>query len=214
MLPMAESANSEFQAAVILANVSGSDVPRATRVMAVIDSLILSTHPRILAISPTIPVTSPIMASDTTKQAEPPQQLGGGIKAKNTFQPIARKWNTASARLTSSRMIFSSSMEGPSMTASLNYCIHVGSLWAMKYSIRRSLSSSSRAASSLLEIVTKQIFFFEILTPRGSGFSSLILKVTSQSSSSSSSSPSSPFSTSYGTLLLTNSMEIVFSVSE
>jgi hypothetical protein len=43
---MAESAESDYLAAVILAKVSGRDVPRATRVIAVISSLIPSTHPK------------------------------------------------------------------------------------------------------------------------------------------------------------------------
>lgn len=39
MLPTAESAFSDYLAAVILANVSGKEVPNATKVMAVTDSL-------------------------------------------------------------------------------------------------------------------------------------------------------------------------------
>ena len=40
MLPTAASALSDYLAAVILANVSGKEVPRATKVIAATDSLI------------------------------------------------------------------------------------------------------------------------------------------------------------------------------
>jgi len=59
-LPIAESAYSDDLAAVILAKVSGKEVPRATRVMAVTDSSMPTTHPKSSAISPTMPVTTPI----------------------------------------------------------------------------------------------------------------------------------------------------------
>jgi len=58
--PIAESAYSEDLAAVILANVSGREVPRATRVMAVTDSSIPTTQPKSSAIYPTTAVTAPI----------------------------------------------------------------------------------------------------------------------------------------------------------
>ena len=45
-LPTAESAYSEPWAAVTEAKVSGTEVPKATRVMAVIAGGILSTHPK------------------------------------------------------------------------------------------------------------------------------------------------------------------------
>lgn len=60
MFPIAESAYSDYLAAAIEAKVSGKDVPSATRVIAVIESSIPSTHPRIVANSPTIAVTSPM----------------------------------------------------------------------------------------------------------------------------------------------------------
>lgn len=72
ILPMAESAYSEFYAAVILAKVSGSDVPKATNVIAVTDYLIFRTHPRTVAISPTIAVTRPINIKAITKAGYPP----------------------------------------------------------------------------------------------------------------------------------------------
>ena len=69
--PMASSAVSAFLAAVIEAKVSGKEVPRATKVMAVIDCLSPTTHPKTVAISPTTAVTTPIMARATTKHPFP-----------------------------------------------------------------------------------------------------------------------------------------------
>jgi hypothetical protein len=59
-LPIAESAYSEVFAAVIDANVSGSEVPNATIVMAVMDSFKPISHPRRMAMSPTTAVTKPM----------------------------------------------------------------------------------------------------------------------------------------------------------
>ena len=59
-LPTAESALSDYFAAVILANVSGSDVPSATKVIAVIESGKPIMHPNCPATSPTINVITPI----------------------------------------------------------------------------------------------------------------------------------------------------------
>lgn len=70
-LPTASSALSEFLAAVIDAKVSGKEVPKATNVIAVIDYLSPTTHPNTVAISPTIPVTTPIMASAIRKHPFP-----------------------------------------------------------------------------------------------------------------------------------------------
>ena len=120
MLPIAESAFSEFLAAVILAKVSGSEVPKATNVIAVTDSSIPRTHPRTVAISPTTNVTRPIKEREITNDAAPFQTEAGGIKANNTFQPIATKWNKASYRSISYSIISSSSSVGPSITAFLN----------------------------------------------------------------------------------------------
>jgi len=53
-LPIAASAVLDYLAAVILAKVSGRDVPKATRVLAATDSLIPHTHPKSVANSPTI----------------------------------------------------------------------------------------------------------------------------------------------------------------
>ena len=72
-LPIASSAVSEFLAAVIDAKVSGKEVPKATNVIAVIDYLMPKTHPNTVAISPTIAVTKPIIASATKKHPLPLQ---------------------------------------------------------------------------------------------------------------------------------------------
>ena len=67
-LPTAESALSDVCAAVILANVSGNEVPNATRVIAVIESYMGMTQPSIVAASPTIAVITP-MNNSATKNA-------------------------------------------------------------------------------------------------------------------------------------------------
>lgn len=58
--PIAASAVSIYLAAVILARVSGKDVPRATIVIAVTDSSIPALQPKIVATSPITSVTHPI----------------------------------------------------------------------------------------------------------------------------------------------------------
>lgn len=72
-LPIAESAYSEVLAAVIDAKVSGSEVPRATIVIAVTESLRPISHPRRIAMSPTTAVTRPMYISENTKHPYPPQ---------------------------------------------------------------------------------------------------------------------------------------------
>ena len=67
-LPTAESALSDVYAAVTLANVSGNEVPKATRVIAVIESFIGIVHPSIVAASPTMAVIIP-MNNSATKNA-------------------------------------------------------------------------------------------------------------------------------------------------
>ena len=96
MLPTAASAFSDYLAAVILAKVSGKDVPRATSVMAATDSLIMSTQPRTVATSPTINVTIPMYINEITKHGPPLHILGGGTVAKATFHPIYKKCMKAS----------------------------------------------------------------------------------------------------------------------
>jgi len=70
-LPIAASASLSYFAAVILAKVSGSDVPKATNVIAVIDGGTKRTHPKSVANFSTIAVTIPIIIREPTKQAHP-----------------------------------------------------------------------------------------------------------------------------------------------
>jgi len=70
--PTALSAYFSALAAAIDANVSGKEVPSATKVIAVIDGLIPSTHPKRVAISETRAVTIPITPRAQQKQAHPP----------------------------------------------------------------------------------------------------------------------------------------------
>ena len=91
IFPTAESAYFEVFAAVILAKVSGSEVPIATKVIAVTESLSPIVHPRTEAISPTTKVTAPIRASAMTNAGHPPPILLGGIMEKNNFQLIVKK---------------------------------------------------------------------------------------------------------------------------
>jgi len=72
--PIAESAYFSCWAAAIEAKVSGRDVPRATKVIAVIAGLIPRTHPNKLANSPTTAVIIPMNPREITKQAHPPKK--------------------------------------------------------------------------------------------------------------------------------------------
>jgi hypothetical protein len=108
-------------------------------VIAVIDGSNPTTHPRRPATLPTIAVIIPISVRATPNAGAPPPHLTGGITAKNNFHPIKAKWKRASPSYTSSTIISSSLIDGPSITAFLNCCPHDGSLLARKYS--RSLSS-------------------------------------------------------------------------
>jgi hypothetical protein len=70
-LPIAASASSSYLAAVILAKVSGRDVPKATNVIAVTEGGTIRTHPKSVANLSTIAVTIPIMTRAPVKQAHP-----------------------------------------------------------------------------------------------------------------------------------------------
>jgi hypothetical protein len=134
-LPIAESAVSAFLAAVIDANVSGKEVPRATNVMAVTESSIPHTHPNISAAYPTITVIPPMYARETTNAGHPPPLLIGGTVANNNFQKIVTKCVSASLNSTVSTSILSvASIVGPSKMAVLNYSHHVGSCLLRKNS--------------------------------------------------------------------------------
>ena len=80
-LPTALSAYFSLTAAVLLANVSGREVPRATKVMAVTSGFRPTRQPKILARSPTTMTRRPIMMRETVKQSQPPAIPGGGIRA-------------------------------------------------------------------------------------------------------------------------------------
>lgn len=69
--PIAASANSEELAAVTEAKVSGREVPKATKVIAVTDYFSPAMHPNMFANSATTAVTIPIIARDTTNAAHP-----------------------------------------------------------------------------------------------------------------------------------------------
>merc|ERR1711964_783864 len=84
-LPILASAYGSCSAAVLLANVSGKDVPSATSVMAVISDSIPREQPRKFATSPTRHVTKPIMPRAKPKQSHPCAKSVGGMKAKSSF---------------------------------------------------------------------------------------------------------------------------------
>lgn len=108
-LPMAESAYSDCLAAVILANVSGREVPTATRVIAVTASSRPRVHPSTVATSATTAVMTPIKVSATPNAGHPLPHSTGGMKAKRTFQPMQPKWSNASNNETSETIKSSSS---------------------------------------------------------------------------------------------------------
>jgi len=126
-LPTAASAYSLDLAAVILANVSGREVPMATIVIAVICGCIPRTHPIASATSPTTPVIIPMKESAIMKAGFPPPHLIGGTRAKNSFQVTIKNYIMASPNVTSNTIISSSLIYGPSIKAFLNYCAQVGS---------------------------------------------------------------------------------------
>jgi len=72
MFPIAESAYLEVWAAVLLAKVSGRDVPRATMVIALIEAGSPMEHPNIVATCSTMAVMNPIMMRATRNDATPP----------------------------------------------------------------------------------------------------------------------------------------------
>lgn len=69
-------------AAVLLANVSGILVPKATNVMAVMASPSPIKQPKVPAKSLMMVVKIPTTARDITNVGQPPRYLDGGIKAK------------------------------------------------------------------------------------------------------------------------------------
>ena len=83
--PIAESAESLYLAACIEANVSGRDVPSATKVIAVTSGFNPMTHPKRFANSATIAVIIPMKTSEITKASHPPQAFGGGTRANSNY---------------------------------------------------------------------------------------------------------------------------------
>jgi len=78
------------------ANVSGREVPIATKVIAVIAGLSPTTQPSSSATVPTTAVIPPISASATMKAGKPPAHLTGGMTENISFQPMSPKWKSAS----------------------------------------------------------------------------------------------------------------------
>ncbi len=83
--PIASSADGEFFAAIIDANVSGNDVPSATNDIAVILSFNPTKQPNIAATSPTIAVRIAMNRSETKNVNQPPAIAVGGTKANRTY---------------------------------------------------------------------------------------------------------------------------------
>lgn len=81
-LPTELSAVFSLMAAVLLANVSGILVPKATNVMAVMASGRPIRHPKQAARSFMMAVRTPIIAKETQNVGQPPKYFGGGMKAK------------------------------------------------------------------------------------------------------------------------------------
>lgn len=82
--PIASSAVFEFFAAIIDANVSGNDVPKATNEIAVILSFNPTRQPNIAATSPTIAVRIAMKINETKNVSQPPAIAVGGTNAKRT----------------------------------------------------------------------------------------------------------------------------------
>ena len=80
-LPTELSAVFSPTAACLEAKVSGMEVPRATRVMAVTGSFRLMRQPKMEARSLMMAVRKPMTARDTMKEGQPPRYCAGGMKA-------------------------------------------------------------------------------------------------------------------------------------
>jgi len=85
-LPMEASAFESPLAAAIEAKVSGSEVPRATKVMAVMEGGHSITQPKKAARSPIKAVTPQMKMSATMKHTQPPAKSVGGTHAKSTLE--------------------------------------------------------------------------------------------------------------------------------
>lgn len=83
-LPTELSAVFSIVAAVLLANVSGILVPKATKVMAVTLGFRPIRQPNTVARSPMMAVKRPITANEIMNVSQPPPMDVGGMNAKNT----------------------------------------------------------------------------------------------------------------------------------
>mmetsp|Transcript_73284 Transcript_73284/g.169995 ORF Transcript_73284/g.169995 Transcript_73284/m.169995 type:complete len:238 (+) Transcript_73284:606-1319(+) len=77
------SAHSSCTAAVLDAKRSGTDVPSATKVMAVISSSMSAAQPKSSARSPMMRVSQAMCPSEQKKQTQPPAKAGGGVESAN-----------------------------------------------------------------------------------------------------------------------------------
>ena len=180
--PTAASAQALSLAAVMLAKVSGSEVPMATNVIAVTPGFSPITHPIAPAISPTTAVSAPIKAMAARKQGMPPPQCGGGQQAKRTFHPTEKKWRAASTPLMSS-ISPSSFLEGwrrqaflncwPQVILSSRLIFSSSQVKASACFLRSTSVTSSMTAVSFLEIFTAAGYASKSLRPRSSSRSSL-----------------------------------------
>lgn len=174
-LPTAESAYSEPWAAVTEAKVSGTDVPKATKVIAVIAGGILRTQPKSSATSPTIAVIAPTIPRAIQNAGQPPPDLTGGINEKKIFHVIKRKCMIASPNVGDVIIRSSSSRDGPSIQAFLNCYPHEGSYCSKKYSNKAFSLMISLLPSPCYKIVTIHTFLDEIFKPSGFGSERTIL---------------------------------------
>mmetsp|Transcript_38118 Transcript_38118/g.85919 ORF Transcript_38118/g.85919 Transcript_38118/m.85919 type:complete len:338 (-) Transcript_38118:1455-2468(-) len=119
-LPMLLSAKGSWTAAVLEANVSGSDVPSATKVTAQMGAFMSSAHPSRLAMSPMMAVRPPIIAREQKKQTHPSRKSTGGTIAKSIFQGKAAMCRTTSSLDASAWF----SRLPPTYSAAMNWSFH------------------------------------------------------------------------------------------
>jgi len=176
--PRAGSAFGSILAAPILAKVSGSDVPKATNVIAVTGGLIPNTHPNYVANSETIHDIKPINARAIPKVAYPLQNLGGGTKANASFQKIVIKWKRHSTPSTST-ISPSSFFVGWRQHALTNYESQVASSSSSIFFKRAFNASYLFFPSTSVTMLTKIEFFLLNFAPSGVTFDSYIANVSS-----------------------------------
>mmetsp|Transcript_76755 Transcript_76755/g.159687 ORF Transcript_76755/g.159687 Transcript_76755/m.159687 type:complete len:218 (-) Transcript_76755:1368-2021(-) len=168
--PMAASAVGSSTAATFEAKVSGREVPRATTVMAVMESGRPMQQPIKDAKSPMTAVTTPINTKAMPKLSQPSQYDAGGMKAKKTFQGSATKWMAQSDTLASSA---SSSSPATGLNAFRICSLHLElpSWKASKFTALsnfRMIAAAAACPEPLSWIVTEQLALSDTTT----GFSS------------------------------------------